>query len=166
MYCRSTSAHKFGTSLRFKQYDVILIKDKSVLTKIMSSFEEENMLKKCNLLGLKIDLYFHDCKLPKEIDGNWHSARIIGYEIIKQKALEQELGCKFIRIGLNREDFSVLRTINEIFRHIKHSTKKALNKILTRLLGLEFRPDNIIKEKAMELIVKKYCPIISNNVNA
>ena len=36
---RKTSAHKFRRRLRFKQYDVILTKEQSVLTKIMSSFE-------------------------------------------------------------------------------------------------------------------------------
>ena len=43
MNCRTTPAHKFRTSLGFKQYDVTLSKEQSVLTKIMSSSEEENM---------------------------------------------------------------------------------------------------------------------------
>ena len=41
MDCRKTSLHKFRTKLRFRQYDVILAKDKSVLTKIKSYFERE-----------------------------------------------------------------------------------------------------------------------------
>ena len=41
MNCRTTSAHKFTTKLEFKHYDVILMKEQSVLTKIMSSFEGE-----------------------------------------------------------------------------------------------------------------------------
>ena len=41
MDCRITSAHKFRTRLGFKQYDVILTKEQSVL--IISSFEGENM---------------------------------------------------------------------------------------------------------------------------
>ena len=43
MDCRATSTHKFRTRLGFKQYDVILTKEQSVLTKIISSFEGENM---------------------------------------------------------------------------------------------------------------------------
>ena len=39
MDCRTTSAHK----LKKRQYDVILTKEQLVLTKIMSSFEGENM---------------------------------------------------------------------------------------------------------------------------
>ena len=36
MDCRTTSAHKFWARLGFKQDDVILTKEQSVLTKIMS----------------------------------------------------------------------------------------------------------------------------------
>ena len=39
MDCRKTSAHKFRTKLGFKQYDFILTKAESVLTKAMSSFQ-------------------------------------------------------------------------------------------------------------------------------
>ena len=44
-------------------------------------------------------MYFHENKLAIEIDENGHSARNIDFEIKKKaKAIEQELGCKFIRI--------------------------------------------------------------------
>ena len=42
MGCRTTAAHKFRTRLEFKQYDVILIKEQSVLTKTKRSFKGEN----------------------------------------------------------------------------------------------------------------------------
>ena len=70
MDCRATSAHKFRRRLGFKQYDVILTKEQSVLTKIMSSFEGENMQTQYNVLSYRIDLYFHDYKLAIEIDKN------------------------------------------------------------------------------------------------
>ena len=60
MDCRTTAAHKFRTRLGFKQYDLILTKEQSVLTKIKSSFEGENMQKQYSVLGYRIDLYFHD----------------------------------------------------------------------------------------------------------
>ena len=51
----------------------------------------------------------------------------------------QALGCNFIRIDPYNEDFDIFKTINEILRHIKQSTKKTvINKISTKLLGLEF----------------------------
>ena len=40
---RTTSVQKSRTRLGFKQCDVILTKEQSVLTQVMSSFEEENM---------------------------------------------------------------------------------------------------------------------------
>ena len=43
MDCRAIAAHKFRTRLGFKQYVVILTKEQSVLPKIKSSFERENM---------------------------------------------------------------------------------------------------------------------------
>ena len=59
--------------------------------KIKSSFEEENMQTQYNVLGYRIDLYYHDYKLAIEIDNNGHSNRNIDYEIKRQKAIEQEL---------------------------------------------------------------------------
>ena len=105
-----------------------------MLTKIISSFEGENIQTQYNVLSYTIDFYFHDCKLAIEIDENGHNDRNIDYEIKRQKAIEQELGCKFIRIDPNQEYFDIFRAINEIFRHIKQSTKKTLiNIISTRL---------------------------------
>ena len=48
MDCKFTVslAHKFRTRLGFKQFDVILTKEQSVLTKMISSFGGENMQKK------------------------------------------------------------------------------------------------------------------------
>ena len=65
-----------------------------------------------------IDLCFHDYKLP------WNRNRSIDYEIKSQKAVDQELSCKFIRIDPDKEDFDIFWTINEIFRHVKQLTKK------------------------------------------
>ena len=47
MDCKTTLGHKFRARLGFKQYYVILTKEQSVLTKIISSFEGENMLTQC-----------------------------------------------------------------------------------------------------------------------
>ena len=129
MDCSTTSAHKFRTRLRIRQYDVILTKKQSVLTKIMSLFEGEKMQTKYNVLSYRIDLHFHDYKLAIEIDEKEHSNKILTAKS-KEKAIEQELDCKFIRIDSEKEDFDLFKTINEIFRYIKLSTKKTLiNKI-------------------------------------
>ena len=118
------------------------------------------------ILDYHIDLYFHDYKLTIETDKNGHSDRSIDYKIKRQKSIEPELGCNFIRIDPDKEDFDIFRAINEIFRHIKQSTKKTLTKeTSTRLLGLEFKSDNIIKSKAIRFIIKKYCLIKSSDGN-
>ena len=57
------------------------------------------------VLSYRIDLYFHDYKLSIEIHENGHSNRNIDYEIKRQKAIEQELGCKFIRIEKKTQIF-------------------------------------------------------------
>ena len=49
MDCITTSALEFRARLGFKQYDVILTKEQSVLTEIMGLFEGENMLTQCNV---------------------------------------------------------------------------------------------------------------------
>ena len=50
-----------------------------------------------------------------------------------------------------------------MFRHINQLAKKTLIKeISSGLLGLEFKSNNTTKSKAMKVIVKKRCLIISN----
>ena len=70
-------------------------------------------------------MYFPEYRLAIEIDENGHSNRNIENEIKRQKAIEQELDCKFTKIDSDKEDFDIFKTINEVFRHIKQSTKKA-----------------------------------------
>ena len=87
MDCRTTSAQNFKARLGFKQY-VILTKEESVLTKIMSSFKGGNRQTQYNVLRYRIELYFHDYKLPIEIDENGHSDGNIDYQIKRQKTIE------------------------------------------------------------------------------
>ena len=118
--CRITAVQKFKTRSGFKQYDVILTKEQLVLTKRKSSFEAKNMQTQYNALGFRIDIYFNDSKLATEIDESGNSGRNIDYEINRrQKSIEQELGCAFIRIDPLKEDFYTMKAINHIFRHIQ-----------------------------------------------
>ena len=74
---RTTTTYKFKIRLKFKQYDVILAKEQSVLTKMMISTEGENMHTQHKVLSYSMDLYFHDYKLAIEIDENGNSDRNI-----------------------------------------------------------------------------------------
>ena len=58
-------------------------------------------------------------KLITEIDQNGHSDRNTDYEIKRGKAIKQELGCEFIRINPDKEDFDILEAIKELFKYIK-----------------------------------------------
>ena len=111
------------------------------------------------VIGYRTDLYFHKHKLAIEVDELGHADRNINNEIERQKALEKELNCVFIRINPDEKDFNILKAINEIYRHIKNSSKKSLiDKISKRLLELEFKSNHSIKSKCLKWVVKNILP--------
>ena len=83
MDCRTTPTHKFKARLGWKRYHIVLKTKKKkllVLTRKMSLLEVENIQALYNVLSYKLAI---------EIDD----------KIKRQRAIEQELDCKFIRIG-------------------------------------------------------------------
>ena len=118
-------------------------------------------------LGYRIDLYFHEQKLAIEVDELGHNDRNINDEIQRQRALERELSCVFIRINPDAIDFNIFKEINKIHRHInqltkqqtEQKTKKSLIDNLSKgLLELEFKQNNQIKTKCLKWIVKNILP--------
>ena len=171
MHCRVSTPKsiEFRSKLGFNQYDITLAEEESVLKSIMEAFEEENMQTQYSVLGCRIDLYFHDYKLAIEVGKKGHKERNSGHEIKSQKALENELSCKFISIDTDEDDFNIFKAINEIHRHIKKSTKKLTEKstkkplideLSNKLLRLEFKSNNSIKTKFLKYIVKKILPTL------
>ena len=70
---------------------------------------------------------------------------LIDYEIQRQRAIEKELGCVFIRTNPDEENFNIFKAMLGIHRHIKKSTKRSLtDKISKRLLELEFKSNHSI----------------------
>ena len=112
--------------LRFTLHDVINTKEQTVISAIKEAFEGENMETQYSVLGYRTDLYFHKCKLAIEVDELGHSDRNINDKIERQKALERELSCVFIRINCDATDFNIFREINKIHRHIKQPKKAKL----------------------------------------
>ena len=55
------------------------------------------MQTQCIAFGNRIDLYFHKYKPAIEVDELEHADRNLSDEIERQKVLEKELGCVFIR---------------------------------------------------------------------
>ena len=118
----------FRATLNFKEHDIMLTKEQSILKSVMDAFEGENMQTQYSVLGYKIDLYFHEYKLAIEVDEKVHKVRNIDHEIKRQNALEKEFICKFIRINSDQKDFNIFKTINEIHRKIKKLHEKSTEK--------------------------------------
>ena len=112
-----------------------------------------------NVLGYRTDLYFRKYKLAIEVDELGHADRNINNEIERQKALERELNCVFIRINPDEKDFNIFKPINEIYRHIKKSSKQSLiENISKRLSELEFKSNHTIITKELKRVVKRILP--------
>ena len=94
-------------------------KEQTIINSIKDTFEGENIQTQYNVLGHRIDLYFHEYKLAIEVDELGHTDRNINNEIKRQKALEKELNCIFIRINSDEKDCNIFKEINKIHRHIK-----------------------------------------------
>ena len=53
-----------------------------------------------------------------QVDQLGHADRNIDNEIERQKTLEKELNCVFIRINPDEKDFNILKETNKMHRHI------------------------------------------------
>ena len=99
---RITSVHKLRTRLGFKQYDVILTKEQSMLTAIMSSFEGENMQTQY-VLSYKIYSYFYDCKLAIEIDEIDTATEILTTKLENKKQQNKNLVVNLLEWNLTKK---------------------------------------------------------------
>ena len=144
----------FRILLGFRENDIMLTKEQSVLKLIMDASEAENMRTQYSVLGYRIDLYFHDYKLALEVDEKGHKDRNIDHEIQRQKVLEKELGCKFIIINPDEEKLNIFRAINEIHRHIKESIKKSTKKSVINDIRLGLAELSLSFEKTTKTIHK------------
>ena len=148
----------FRAILGFKEHDIMTTKEQSVLKSLIDAFEGENMQTQYSVLGYRIDLYFHDCKLAIEVYEKGHKDRNIGHELKRQEAIKEKLGCEFIRINPGENNFNIFKTTNEIHRHIKESIKKSTKGTFKKLL--KFKLNNSIKTKCSKYVVKHIFPTI------
>ena len=79
-----------------------------------------------SILGYRIDLCFHKYKFAIEVNELGHGNRNFNDEIERQKTLEKELNCLFIRINPDEKKINIYREITKIHRHINKSTKNLL----------------------------------------
>ena len=145
-------------SYKFKR-NVINCKEQTVLESIKDAFEGEDMQTQYSVIGYRVGVCFYEYKLPMEVDELGHNDRNIDYEIQRERVIEKQLGCVFIRVNPDEENFNIFSAINQIHRHIKKSTKKSLiEKISKRLLKLEFKSNHSIITKSLKRVVKKLMP--------
>ena len=97
--------------------------EQTVINSIKDAFDGENIQTQYTVLNYRIDLYFHEYKLGIEVDELGHTDRNIDYETQKQRTLERELDCAFIRIDPDPPDFNIHKETNKIHRHINQLTK-------------------------------------------
>ena len=72
---REDQRQNFRFALGFKEHDLFLTKEQSVLNKLLETFPREEILLQHFVLGYKIDVYFVKYKLAVEIDENNHEQR-------------------------------------------------------------------------------------------
>ena len=122
------------------------------MTKIKEVFSTEEIIFQHFVLGYKIDAYFLNHKLAVEVDERGHNDRDLESEIERQKALEKELDCKFIRNNPARENFYISNEVNRIHHHIiKFKEKNLLDNISNRLLNLELKKKKFNKRKVFKM---------------
>ena len=166
MNSRIDESWKFKRNLGFTLHDVINTKEQTVNNLIKDAFEGENMQTQYIVLGYRINLYFHKYKLAIEVDELGHNDRSADHEIQRQRALERELNCVFIRINPDAIDLNIFKEINKIYRHnqltkqeTKQKTKESIiDNLSKRLLEIEFVKNNSIKSKCLKWIVKNILP--------
>ena len=72
-----------------------------------------------------------------EIDELGHNDRNTDYEIKRQREIEKELNCVFIRTNPDAADFNINKLNNQIFKHIIQSkTRKTKKQISKRIIEL------------------------------
>ena len=118
MDCRITPAVNFKTRLGFSQHDPIMTQEQSILSKIVTLFSAEEIILQHNVLSSRTDAYFPKYKLAIEVDEQGNNDRDIVYETERQKAIEKDLGCKFIRNNPANENFNIFVEIGKIQNYI------------------------------------------------
>ena len=127
--CRENQRQNFRLTLGFAEHDLFLTKEQSMLNKLLETFSREEISLQHFVLGYKIDVYFVKYKLTVEIYENNHKQRDNEKELMRENAIKQKLGCKFIRINPDDDKFNINIEIGCIFEHIKKIKYKRINEL-------------------------------------
>ena len=85
---------------------------------IMKTFRGEKMKRQFKIGNYRIELYLPEDKIAVECDEFDHIGRDINYEIFRQKFIEEQLQCTFVRYNPDEKDFDMALVLNKIYRTI------------------------------------------------
>ena len=114
--------HDFRCKLGFTLHDITMSKEESVTIKIIKTFSNEKILPQNSVLAYQIDLNFLEHKLAIEVDEKGHTDRDEKKENEREEKIKKELGCKFIRINPDAENYDIFVEIGKIQNYIIEST--------------------------------------------
>ena len=122
-------------------------------------FDGEDLQTQYSVLSYRIDLYFHEYKLAIEVDELGHNDRNTYYEIKRERQIEKELNCVFIRANLDAADFNINKLNDQIVKHIIQTKEEKLkNKFGKELLS--YMSSIFIPLKTIRHFVKKIFPTL------
>ena len=134
---RERRRQNFQLLLGFAKHDLLLTKEQSVLNKLLETFSREEISLQFFVLGYKIDAYFVKYNLAIEIDENNHEQRDNEKELMRENAIKQKLGCKFLRINPDDDKFSITAEIRRIFELIKEIKDKEISELNEMIINLK-----------------------------
>ena len=136
---KTNQRNNFRMLLGFQENDIFQTKEQSALSKIQTVFSTGKIILQHSVLGYYINLCFLEHRLAIEINEQDHQNRDINQEVERQKAIEKELNCKFIRSNQDKENFNVIVEVSKIQNHIIESTKKLTKKTVMLFRVMMFR---------------------------
>lgn len=108
-------ATKFGINIHNEK---IIHQEAKTVQAIKTAFKGEEMKEQFTVCNYQIDLYFVHHKIAVECDENNHNHYNTNKEMKRQKIIEKELKCSFIRYNPDDTNFNIFHTINQIYQKI------------------------------------------------
>ena len=101
-----------------------MCREESAAIKIIKVFPDERILLQHSVLNYQINLYFSKHKLTMEIDEKGHSDRDEKKENEREEKIKKELGCNFISINPDAENYDTFVEIGKIKGYIAQPNKE------------------------------------------
>ena len=122
---RGKKINDFRCKLGFKLHDIIMCKEESVTIKIIKVFSDEKILLQHSVLNYQIDFVFFRAQISYR--SWWKRAHWQRWkkENEREEKIKIELGCKFIKINPDAENYDIFVEIRKIKGYIAQSNKEA-----------------------------------------